>query len=186
MKRVGLYFGSFNPIHNGHLIIAQYMLNTELFDSIRFVVSPHNPFKNAADLLPENQRLKMVQLAIIGNPQFEISDIEFSLSKPSYTINTVKHFIENEPEVRFTIIMGGDNVSKLNEWKNIEQLSEMVDFHIYQRGGETAIKPGVKIQMTVHDSPTIDISATYIRNLLKTGKSIQYLVPEKVFEFLHS
>jgi nicotinate-nucleotide adenylyltransferase len=178
--RIGLYFGSFNPIHNGHLIIAQHMMNTGIFDKIRFVISLQNPFKNTTDLLDENLRLNCVKKAIENNENFEASEIEFVLPKPSYTIQTVTAFRTNEPENEFSIILGSDNLEKLNEWKDIEKLLQYCDFHVYKRRGSDEIKPQMQGNFIFHDAPFLDISATYIRGLINAGKSIKYLVPDEV------
>ena len=184
--RTGLYFGSFNPIHTGHLIIAQHMLNTGLFDEIRFIVSPQNPFKNLSDLYPEKLRLKLVKNAIKADDGFSASDIEFKLPKPSYTIKTLEYFLITEPEISFSIIIGSDNLTKLHEWKDIETICKLCEFHVYSRPGSENIKPEIDGIFHFHTAPLLDISATHIRNLISEGKSIRYLVPDNVFKHFKS
>ena len=181
---VGLYFGSFNPIHNGHLIIAQQMQNSGAFDAVRFVVSPHNPFKNRDLMIDENLRLQMVLTAIESNLDFEASDAEFFLPKPSFTIQTISHFMAAEPENKFSIIMGSDNLEKLHEWKDINKLSRLCDFHIYRRRGSENMKSNVEGKFYFHEAPFLDISATFIREQLERGKSVRYLVPDILIPLL--
>ncbi|MBL7813264.1 MAG: nicotinate-nucleotide adenylyltransferase [Bacteroidetes bacterium] len=181
--RTGLFFGSFNPIHNGHLIIAQHMMNSGLFDEIRFVVSPQNPFKPASDLMAENVRFEMVKTAIADNPGFTVSDAELHLPKPSFTIHTLNHFKNNEPENVFSILMGSDQMERLHDWKDIEGICGICDFHVYQRRGHAISEPGVKGRFTFHDAPYLDISATYIRQLLKEKKSARYLIPDSILSY---
>lgn len=182
--KTGLFFGSFNPIHQGHLIIAQYMLNTGKFEEIRFIVSPQNPFKTDSELWPEELRLHLVRMAVADNQQLSASSIEFELPKPSYTIQTLNRMREIEPGKSFSIIMGSDNLSALHLWKDIEKLAGMCSFDVYQR--RDYLKPDTQVlaDITVHEAPLLDISATHIRNLIKNGQSIRYLVPESVFQFL--
>ncbi len=182
--RIGLYFGSFNPVHNGHLIIAQHMMNSGHFDKIRFVVSPQNPFKNANELLDENLRYKMVSLAIKNNPAFEVSDAELDLPKPSYTIQTLDYLIKTEKQNAFSIILGSDNLEKLDQWKDIDQILRICDFHVYNRRGSQSISPKINANFTFHQAPFLDISATYIRELLHENKSVQYLVPDAILKYL--
>jgi nicotinate-nucleotide adenylyltransferase len=183
MAHVGLYFGSFNPIHNGHLIIAQHMLNEGPFDEIWFVVSPQNPFKEQKDLLPQNLRLDMVKAAVAENPQFRAMDIEFRLPLPSYTIHTVEHLLEKSNN-HFSIIMGSDNLPRLHEWKDIDRLFTLSDFHVYNRLGSELTCSFPKARIISYTAPFLDISATHIRGLIEQKKSIRYLVPEAVRELL--
>lgn len=182
--RIGLYFGSFNPIHTGHLIIAQFMFNTGNFDKIRFVVSPRNPFKKESELMDDSLRLEMVKSSIKNNTAFEVSDIEYSLPTPSYTIQTLNYFFENEPDNTFSLILGSDNVGGLSKWKDIQEISEICDFHIYNRLGSEGMKGMIQGEFTYYDAPIIGLSATYIRELIKNKKSIQYMVPDAVLKLL--
>lgn len=179
-----MYFGSFNPLHNGHLIVAQHMLNSGYFDKIRFVVSPQNPFKKENGMLPEDLRLKLVTDAVADNPGFEVSKVEFGLPKPSYTIETVKHFLIENQQDELAIVMGSDNLEKLHLWKNIDELASLVNFHIYLRRGSEHIQPKVNGNFIYHEAPFLDISATYIREILANGQNARYLLPDKVWNML--
>jgi nicotinate-nucleotide adenylyltransferase len=182
--QIGLYFGSFNPIHIGHLIVAEYMIQQGFFDKIRFVVSPQNPFKEQTDLIPEMLRLNMVQAAIQDNTEFEVSDVEFALPRPSYTIQTLAHFWETESDHDFSIIMGSDNLEKLNTWKDIEKITEKCTIQVYQRHGSEKAVPPIKGNFLLHTAPFVDISATYIRKLIAEKKSLKYLVPNAAIPLL--
>ena len=180
--KIGLYFGSFNPIHIGHLIIAQHVLNIANFNKIWFVVSPHNPLKETKTLLDEYKRLHLCKIAIEDNPKFKAIDIEFKLPKPSYTIDTLTYLKERYPQHEFTLIMGSDGYSNIKKWKNYETLLQNYKVIVYKRPlFASHIKhPNV----TILDAPMLDISATYIRTLLKQKKDITYLVTEPVKEEL--
>ncbi len=180
--KVGLFFGSFNPIHTGHLIIANYMATQTDLDCVWLVVSPQNPLKNKASLAGDYDRLTMVRLAIDDNPALQASDIEFGLPKPSYTIDTLTYLQEKHPTYEFALIMGGDNIATLHKWKNYEQILNNYEIYVYQRPeydlGELAEHKNVH----VYEAPLMQISATYIRKCLREGKSIKYLVSDKVME----
>lgn len=178
---IGLYFGSFNPIHTGHLIIANHVLNETDLKKIWFVVSPQNPFKSNNQLLEENHRMHLVRLALENDNRIKASDIEFSLPRPSYTIDTLAHLKEKYPEHSFSIIMGSDSFQNLNKWKNYEMIVRDYLIYIYKRNGFEITKThGSKfIEL---EAPLLQISATYIRTLIKEGKSIRYMVPENVRE----
>ena len=183
--KTGLFFGSFNPVHVGHMIIANHMIQYTDLKEIWMVVSPHNPLKSKASLAKDSDRLHLVQLAIDDNPHIKASNIEFSLPVPSYTIDTLIHLQEKYPKREFCLIMGGDNVESLPKWKNYELLLQNYDIYVYERPGYNTTlaedNPRIKI---VKDVPMMDISATFIRNAIRDKKSIQYLVPEKVFDYL--
>lgn len=178
---IGLYFGSFNPIHNGHLIIASHILNTGIVEEIWFVVSPQNPFKNTAGLLNQNHRLNMVKLAIEGEPKMKASNIEFKLPLPSYTINTLTYLQEKNPSQKFFIVMGSDGFQNLHKWKNAEAIIANYDVIIYKRPG-FEIKQTHGANITVVDAPLLEISSTHIRKLIKDNKSIRFLLPDIVKE----
>jgi nicotinate-nucleotide adenylyltransferase len=179
--KVGLYFGSFNPIHHGHLMIASYVLNHTELQQVWFVVSPQNPLKPAASLLNEYHRLYLVQLAVEGEKNLKASDIEFKLPKPSYTIDTLTYLQEKYPSHEFSIIMGSDSFQNLPKWKNSEWLLKNYPIYIYTRPGyeNLPLYPGAK---GIHrlSAPLLPVSSTDIRKNIKEGKSIRYLVPESV------
>jgi nicotinate-nucleotide adenylyltransferase len=179
LTKIGLYFGSFNPIHTGHLIIAGHILNETDLQKIWFVVSPQNPFKPSSTLLNEYQRLHLVQKAIEPDIRLRAIDIEFNLPKPSYTIHTLAYLHEKYPGYEFTLIMGSDSFQNLHKWKNGDAIQANYPIIVYKRPGfeATAVGPG---NVTVLDAPLLDISATHIRELVASGKSIKYLVPEAV------
>lgn len=177
--KIGLYFGSFNPIHNGHLIIAQHILNETDLSQVWFVISPQNPFKQQKHLLNEYDRLHLVNLAIQKTAALKAVDIEFRLPKPSYTTTTLAYLEEKYPQHRFAIIMGSDSLQNLDKWKNAETIMHNYPIHVYTRPGFPAIQPNVK-QLTIMQAPLLEISATHIRELIQQGKSIRYLVPDMV------
>lgn len=179
--KIGLFFGSFNPIHNGHLIIVNHILNETELDRIWFVISPLNPFKTSESLLNEYDRFHLVQKAIEGDLRLKASDIEFTLPKPSYTIHTLTYLKEKYPEHVFTLIMGSDGFQNLDKWKNAELIARDYTIIIYKRPGFDIINK-LDASILVLDAPLLSISATYIRKLLERGKSIKYLVPPSVEE----
>ncbi|MDB5195855.1 MAG: nicotinate-nucleotide adenylyltransferase [Flaviaesturariibacter sp.] len=176
---VGLYFGSFNPIHTGHLIIANHILNETKIQKVWFVVSPQNPFKPSTTLLNEYDRLHLVQKAIAGTDNFKASDIEFSLLKPSYTAHTLAHLKDKYPANTFHIIMGSDSFQNLPQWKNAGAIISNYPLLVYKRPGFDIIDD-YGAQLQVMQAPLLEISATHIRELVQQGKSIKYLVPESV------
>lgn len=177
--KIGLYFGSFNPIHIGHLIIANHVLNVSDLQRVWFVVSPHNPFKHSATLLNEYDRLFMVQKAVEKDDRLHASNIEFSLPKPSYTVQTLAYLAEKYPSYEFTIIMGSDSFQNLAKWKNPEVIIKNYPILVYRRPGfEVDNHLGAKV--TFMEAPLLEISATHIRELVQKGKSIRYLVPDVV------
>lgn len=184
MKKVGLFFGSFNPVHVGHMIIANFMATQSDLKQVWMVVSPQNPLKSKASLASDYDRLHLVQLAIGDNPNLLASNIEFKLPQPSYTIDTLTYLKEKFPERKFVLIMGGDNLATLHKWKNYELILRDYEIYVYQRPnyalGDLSEHPKVKI----FEAPQMHISASYIRNCIKAGQSIQYLVPDAVFENL--
>lgn len=181
--KIGLYFGSFNPIHNGHLIIAQHVLDSCGLQQVWFVVSPHNPLKESKSLLNENNRLHLVRLAIEEQPKFKASNIEFSLPRPSYTIDTLTHLCDKYPKHEFSIIMGGDSLENLPKWKNYEQILKQYKLLVYQRPN-TNLGKGLHPNVQILEAPLLDISATYIRNKIANKHSIRYLVPDAVMDYI--
>lgn len=179
--KIGLYFGSFNPVHSGHLIIANHILNESGLEKIWFIVSPQNPFKPSASLLNEYDRLHLLKLATEDDNRIKISDIEFSLPKPSYTSVTLAHLSEKHPDHDFCVIMGSDSFQNLQKWKNYEFIVKNYPIYVYQRPA-FEIQNQVKANLIIVDAPLLQISATHIRQLIKQGKSIRYMVPDKVNE----
>lgn len=183
--KIGLYFGSFNPIHIGHLIIASHVLNQTDLQQVWFVVSPQNPFKPASSLLNEYHRLHLVQLAVEDDIRLRASDIEFKLPKPSYTIDTLIYLKEKYPQHSFEIIMGSDSFQNLPNWKNASLLISDYAFTVYNRPGFT-INNAFGATLRILDAPLLTISATHVRDNIKAGKTIRYLVPEKVREYIEA
>ncbi|WP_026996514.1 nicotinate (nicotinamide) nucleotide adenylyltransferase [Flectobacillus major] len=181
---IGLFFGSFNPIHTGHLIVANVMATTTDLEQIWFVVSPQNPFKKNKSLLHEFDRLDMVEKAILDNNLFRASDIEFSMPKPSYTIDTLIRLQEKYPQHSFKLIIGGDNLAQFPNWKNADKILEYFGLYVYPRPHSAPTDlvnhPNVKLV----NAPSLDISATFIRECLKNEHSIKYMVPEAVEEYI--
>lgn len=180
--KIGLYFGSFNPIHTGHLIIASHIIEHTDLQKIWFVVSPQNPLKPSATLLNEYQRLNMVRLAVENDSRFNASDVEFKLPKPSYTIDTLTYLFEKYPKHQFTVLMGSDSYQNLNKWKNYELLVKNYSIVVYNRQN-FEVQDNV-YNATILNAPLLDISSTLIRNLIKEKKSIKYLVPNTVLDEL--
>ncbi len=182
--KIGLFFGSFNPVHNGHLIIANYICETTDLDKVWLVVSPQNPFKEKSTLLNEYDRFHLIQLAIEGNINLRASDIEFKLPKPSYTIDTLTHLKEKYPTYEFSLIMGGDNLSSLHKWKNYELILKNHDIYVYKRDASEQNPFAGKASVHFLDVPLLDISATFIRENIQQGHSMQYFLPDKVWEYV--
>ncbi|PWT77127.1 MAG: nicotinic acid mononucleotide adenylyltransferase [Bacteroidetes bacterium] len=180
--KVGLYFGSFNPIHHGHLIIANYVLQNSELGQVWFIVSPQNPLKPSAGLLNEYHRLYLVNLAIEGETGLRASDIEFKLPKPSFTIDTLTYLTEKYPQHQFAVIMGSDSFQNISKWKNYEQILKNFQLYVYVRAGFEIESRGLSSNVQVLEAPLLQISATHIRENIRDGKSIRYLVPEKVME----
>lgn len=176
---IGLFFGSFNPIHHGHLIIASHIVQKELVQEAWFVVSPQNPFKKSQSLLNENHRYFLVQEAIEAAVGLKASNIEFKLPKPSYTVNTLIYLKEKYPGFRFSIIMGSDGFQNLASWKNANYIIKNHPIIIYPRKGYE-VKNTSGANITIAEAPILEISSTHIRELIRERKSIRYYVPETV------
>lgn len=179
--KIGLYFGSFNPVHAGHLIIANHILNTEKIDKLWFVISPQNPLKQTYSLLNEYHRMHLLNLAIGDDNRLKASDIEFKLPKPSYTVDTLTYLAEKYPLHQFVIIMGSDSFQNIEKWKNHQLLLDKYEILIYQRPGFEIFTHSDK-HILLPDTPILEISATYIRSLIKAKKSFRFLVPDLVRE----
>lgn len=177
---IGLYFGSFNPIHIGHLIVAEHILQNTDINRIWFIVSPLNPLKKRSELLDDDIRLHLVELAIKDNNNFVASNVEFAMKKPSYTINTLRYLQKNNINTKFSLIMGQDNLCNFDEWKDYEDIINNFDIYVYPRANCKPSKFDNHKNIHLIDSPMIEISASYIRKLIKRGQSIRYLVSEEV------
>lgn len=184
MKRVGLFFGSFNPVHIGHLVIANYMANFTELEEVWFVVSPQNPFKEKKSLGNMYDRLEMVNLAIENSDKLRASDIEFHLPQPSYTIDTLTHLSERYPNHEFVLIMGEDNLAGLHKWKNADILLRDYKIAVYPRPGYDGGKLKKHPSVTVTDTPLMELSSTFVRKAIKERKNIQFFTPEKVLDFI--
>lgn len=184
--KVGLYFGSFNPIHIGHLIIANYMAEHSDLSEVWFVVTPHNPFKKKASLLDNYQRLEMVYLATKDYDKLKPSNIEFNLPQPSYTINTLTYLQEKYPEKEFALIMGEDNLKGFHKWKNHELILENHHIYVYPRisNGHTDTQFNNHKKIHTINAPVMELSSTYIRNAIKDGMNVKPMVPEHVWQYL--
>lgn len=188
--KIGLFFGSFNPIHIGHLAIANIMAENTDLNKVWFVVSPQNPLKPSKGLLHEFDRFDMVKAAIADNYKFEVSDVEFHLPKPSYTIYTLAHLREKHPGKEFAVIMGEDNLENFTQWKNHEEIVNQFSLYVYPRPAASSRVTNSPLRRHPHvkmiNSPLLDISATYIRQCIANNKSIRYLVPESVEQMIRA
>ncbi|MFD1161151.1 nicotinate (nicotinamide) nucleotide adenylyltransferase [Hwangdonia seohaensis] len=184
--KIGLYFGSFNPIHIGHLVIANHMVEHSDLDQIWFVVTPHNPFKKKSSLLDNYQRLEMVYRATKDYAKLQPSDIEFNLPQPNYTINTLVYLQEKHPDYEFSLIMGEDNLKSFHKWKNYELILENHHIYVYPRLSNGHVETQFDNHKKIHhiDAPIMELSSTFIRNAIKAGKNIQPMLPQHVWQYL--
>ncbi|MDR6844923.1 nicotinate (nicotinamide) nucleotide adenylyltransferase [Flavobacterium granuli] len=184
--KIGLYFGTFNPIHVGHLIIANHMAEHADLDQVWMVVTPHNPLKKKSTLLDDYHRLQMVHLATEDFPKIKPSDIEFKLSQPNYTVNTLVHLQEKYSSHEFSLIMGEDNLKSLHKWKNYEVILAHHDIYVYPRISFEAENLELKNHTKIHliDAPVVEISSTDIRHNIKKGKNVQPLLHHKVWDYI--
>lgn len=182
MKKIGLFFGSFNPVHIGHLIIANFMASQTDLDEVWIVISPQNPFKQKKSLARDYDRLRLVQLAIGDNPYLKASNIEFKLPQPSYTIDTLVFLKEKHPDNEFVLIMGGDNLASLHKWKNAELILRDHQIYVYQRPQYELGQLKDHAHIHLFDAPLMQISASYIRNCIKNKQTVRYLVADAVLE----
>ncbi len=184
MKRTALFFGSFNPIHVGHLIIANTILQQEDIDEVWLVVSPQNPLKERASLLPDHHRLQMVQRAIDDNYQLKVCDIEMHLPIPSYTVVTLAALQEKYPDREFCLVMGSDNLDSFHRWRNYQYLLDNYRLLVYPRPGTEHCKLSSHPNVTMVDVPMMDISSSYIRQQIAAHKDVRYLLTEPVYKYL--
>ena len=184
--KIGLYFGTFNPIHIGHLIIANHMAEYSNLDQIWMVVTPHNPLKKKSALLDDYHRLQMVHLATEDYPKIKPSDIEFKLLQPNYTVNTLAHLQEKYPNHEFSLIMGEDNLKSFHKWKNYEIILDRHEIYVYPRLSDEKDILKLKTHPKIHlvDAPIVEIASTFIRENIKKGKNIRPLLPPKVWDYI--
>ncbi len=180
----GLFFGSFNPIHIGHLAIANYMLEFGKLDEIWLIVSPHNPLKKEETLLDENERLKMVQMALSNDSKIKASAIEFNLPKPSYTIDTLNFLSGNYPDKQFKIILGTDNFESFDQWKSYKEILTNYDILVYPRAGHGIGEYKKYKNISLINAPLMEISSSFIRDSLQKGKKIKYFLPCGVYDYM--
>ena len=182
-KKVGLYFGSFNPVHIGHMVIANYVVEFSGLEELWFIVSPQNPHKDKTHLLNDDDRLELVQMAVEGDNRLQVSDIEFSLTKPSYTYNTLACLEDRHPGISFKILMGSDNLEIFHKWKNYRNIIENHELIVYPRPGFDKSKVLQHKSIVIAEgAPMIEISSSFIREALKKGKDIRHFLPGKVWE----
>jgi nicotinate-nucleotide adenylyltransferase len=185
-KRIGLYFGTFNPIHVGHLIIANHMANHEDLDQVWLVVTPQNPLKSKSGMLSDVHRLQLVRIAIEDNPKLMASKVEFDLPKPSYTVETLAYLQEQHPDHKFMLIMGEDNLRTIHRWKNFEHILANYDLLVYPRVNQPSemetpsLSPDQMKRVRLCPAPVMNISATFIRDAIKSGKDVRYLLTPEV------
>ncbi len=184
MMHIGLFFGSFNPIHVGHMVLANYMAAYTDIEQVWFIVSPHNPLKEKSSLLNQNQRLHMVNLAIGDNDTFKSSNIEFGLTQPSYTINTLAHLKEKYPQHRFSLIIGEDNLASFSKWKNYEEILKNHKLFVYPRPNCNSDELNTHPNVILTEAPLMNISSTMIRQAIKDKKDVSFFVPLAVWQYL--
>lgn len=184
MKKVGIYSGSFNPIHHGHVMLANYLVEFSDLDELWFVVTPQNPLKKKEDLLDDDERLKMVQLALGDDPRFHVSDIEMHLPTPSYTINTLTALSEQHPDCEFVFICGMDSLQNFKNWREYQKILDNYELLVFPRegydGGDLINYPSV----TVLKTPILEISSTFIRQCVKEGRDVRHFMTEKAFLYM--
>lgn len=182
--KIGLYFGSFNPVHIGHMAIANYVVEFTDLDQLWFIVSPQNPLKKKETLLDDFERYDLVELAIGNDDRFRVSDIEFRLPKPSYTIDTLTYLQEQFPGYMFSLIIGSDNLSTFNLWKNYKLIEENYKRYIYPRRDSENVDSVKHKNIEVVEAPMIEISSSFIRNAIRQGKDIRHFLPDKVYDYI--
>jgi nicotinate-nucleotide adenylyltransferase len=182
--KTGLFFGSFNPVHIGHLIVAAYMREFSDLDQVWFVISPHNPLKKKSTLLADHHRLMLVKTAIEDDPKFRACDIEFKMPRPSYTIDTLTYLDEKYPGHRFVLIAGTDILATFHKWKNFRVLLEQYQIYIYSRPGYNAGDFAGHPSINFFNAPLMEISSSFIRQAIKNGKDVRYMLPPKVWQYI--
>ena len=184
--KIGLYFGTFNPIHIGHLIIANHMAEFTDLEQIWMVVTPHNPHKKKSSLLDDHHRLHMVHLATESFPKIQASDIEFKLSQPNYTVHTLAYLQEKHPQHEFSLIMGEDNLHSLHKWKNYELILANHEIYVYPRIVSEKEMTSANLNGKIHrvNAPVVEISSTFIRESIKQNKNVQPMLSLEVWKYL--
>lgn len=184
MKKTGLFFGSFNPIHNGHMVIAAYLAEFTDLDQVWMVVSPHNPLKPAGSLLQDYHRFHLVELAIGSYRKLKASKIEFELPRPSYTIHTLAYLSEKYPDHQFCLILGEDNLESLHKWKNYEDILNNYDLYVYPRPGYHNELYAGRQNVKRINAPQMEISSSFIRNSIAGGHDVRFMMPESVWNYI--
>jgi len=184
IKKTGLFFGSFNPIHNGHLILANYMAEFTDLDEVWFVVSPQNPLKDKNTLLAEHHRLALVRIAVEDQQKLGVTDIEFKMPRPSYTIDTLTWLGEKYPNREFVLISGTDIFSSFHKWKNYESILEFYSVYVYPRPGSSLGDFADNLKIKLFPAPMMEISSSFIRKGIKAKKNMRYWMPDKVYEYM--
>ena len=183
-NNIGLFFGSFNPIHIGHMVIANWFVELTDLDKVWFVVSPQNPFKEKKSLLADNHRLALVRTAIEDDPRFWVSDIEFKMPQPSYTIDTLTYLKEKYPDSNFVLLAGSDQLPTFDKWKNPAQILEFHKMYIYARPGYQGSRYDDHPSVEIFQAPQMEISSTFIRKSVKAGQDMRHMLPEKVWKYM--
>lgn len=183
-RKIGCLFGSFNPVHIGHLIIAEFMASQTDLDEVQLVVTPHNPLKEESGLAPERARLDMATLAVAGNPKLSVNNIEFDLPRPSYTIDTLLQLRKLRPDNSYHLIIGGDNLALFTRWKDWKKILDLFPCYVYRRRGQNTEDFPYHPAVTMFEPPYLDLSSTYIRECLSKGQSVRYMVPEAVMLYI--
>jgi len=186
LKRIGLYFGTFNPIHVGHLTIANHMVEFSDLDEVWMVVTPHNPHKKKSSLLEDNHRLTMVRIALEDYPKLKASNVEFQLPQPNYTVNTLIFLEEKHPDLSFCLIMGEDNLKNFHKWKNYEVILDRYTIYVYPRVSDGKIENEFSDHPRIHrvNAPIMELSSTFIRKGIKSGKTVRPMLPDSVWKYI--
>ena len=183
--KVGLFFGTYNPIHVGHMVIANYMVEYTDLDKLWIVVTPHNPFKEKKSMLADYHRLQLVKIAIEDDNRFKASDIEFNLPQPNFTIHTLAYLKEEHPDTEFVLVMGADNLSHFRKWKNYEEILEKYRIYVYPRAEGVVLNELVEHpRISFYDAPLMQISSSFIRESIKNGKDVRYYLPKDVHSYI--